>query len=100
MQLYNHSEAIKNGLEQATPYQYWSRQMSESLDGPAQVRITHGEPYLYWINPPQNPDIWITIPMVGLGEGDGSPHLVYLLFIGILSVGGSLLFVRRLNRPF
>mgnify|MGYP003643501185 FL=1 len=99
MQVYSQSEAIKNGLEQATPYQYWSRQMSDSLGGQAQVRITHGEPYLYWINPPQNPDIWITIPMVGLGEGDGSPHLVYLLMIGILSVGGSLIFVRRLNRP-
>ena len=99
MQVYNQSEAIKHGLEQATPYQYWSRQMSDSLGGEAQVRITHGEPYLYWINPPQNPDIWITIPMVGLGEGDGSPHLVYLLMIGILSVGGSLIFVRRLNRP-
>jgi two-component system osmolarity sensor histidine kinase EnvZ len=99
MQVYNYSEAVKNGLEQATPYQYWSKQMSDSLGGEAQVRITHGEPYLYWINPPQNPDIWITIPMVGLGEGDGSPHLVYLLMIGILSVGGSLIFVRRLNRP-
>jgi two-component system osmolarity sensor histidine kinase EnvZ len=99
MRIYNQSEAIKNGLEKATPYQSWSRQISESLGGPAQVRITHGEPYLYWINPPQNPDIWITIPMVGLGEGDGSPHFVYLLMIGILSVGGSLIFVRRLNRP-
>ena len=99
MQVYNQSQAIQNGLDQATPYQFWSRQISESLGGEAQVRITHGEPYLYWINPPQNPDIWITIPMVGLGQGDGSPHLVYLLMIGILSVGGSLIFVRRLNRP-
>jgi two-component system osmolarity sensor histidine kinase EnvZ len=99
MRVYNQSQAIKNGLDQATPYQFWSRQISDSLGGEAQVRITHGEPYLYWINPPQNPDIWITIPMVGLGQGDGSPHLVYLLMIGILSVGGSLIFVRRLNRP-
>ena len=99
MQVYTQSQAIKNGLEQATPYQFWSRQISDSLGGEALVRITHGEPYLYWINPPQNPDIWITIPMVGLGQGDGSPHLVYLLMIGILSVGGSLIFVRRLNRP-
>jgi two-component system osmolarity sensor histidine kinase EnvZ len=99
MHIYNQSEAIKNGLEQSTPYQSWSKQMSDSLGGNAQVRITHGEPYLYWINPPQNPNIWITIPMVGLGQGDGSPHLVYLLMIGILSVGGSLIFVRRLNRP-
>lgn len=99
MQVFTQEEAIKNGLEQATPYQSWSRQMSDILGGPAKVRITHGEPYLYWINPPQDPSVWITIPMVGLGQGDGSPHLVYLLMIGILSVGGSLIFVRRLNRP-
>ena len=99
MHIYNRSEAIKNGLDQSIPYQSWSKQMSDSLGGEAQVRITHGEPYLYWINPPQDPNIWITIPMVGLGQGDGSPHLVYLLMIGILSVGGSLIFVRRLNRP-
>jgi two-component system osmolarity sensor histidine kinase EnvZ len=99
MHIYSQSEAIKNGLEQSTPYQSWSKQMSDSLGGESQVRITHGEPYLYWINPPQNRDIWITIPMVGLGQGDGSPHLIYLLMIGILSVGGSLIFVRRLNRP-
>jgi two-component system osmolarity sensor histidine kinase EnvZ len=99
MQVYSQQQAEQNGLNQSTPYQLWSNQMSENLGGPAQVRITHGEPYLYWINPPQNPDIWITIPMVGLGQGDGSPHLVYLLMIGILSVGGSLIFVRRLNRP-
>ena len=99
MHIYTQQEAIEHGLEQATPYQYWSQQMSESLGGDAQVRITHGEPYLYWINPPQDPSIWITIPMVGLGQGDGSPHLVYVLMIGILSVGGSLIFVRRLNRP-
>lgn len=104
MQVFTQDEAIENGLQQAVPYQTWSQQMSESLGGEAQVRITHGdpslgEPYLIWINPPQNSAIWITIPMVGLGQGDGSPHLVYLLMIGILSVGGSLIFVRRLNRP-
>ncbi|MGS2721130.1 two-component system sensor histidine kinase EnvZ [Paraglaciecola aestuariivivens] len=99
MQVFTQAQAIDNGLELATPYQSWSRQMSDMLGGEAQVRITHGEPYLYWINPPQDPSIWITIPMVGLGQGEGSPHLVYLLMIGVLSVGGSLVFVTRLNRP-
>lgn len=99
MRVLTDAEAIKQGLEQAVPYQSWSKQMSYSLGGEAQVRITHGEPYLYWIKPPQNNDIWITIPIVGLGQGEGSPHLVYLFMIGILSVGGSLIFVRRLNRP-
>ncbi|MGJ8680471.1 two-component system sensor histidine kinase EnvZ [Paraglaciecola sp.] len=99
MQVLTDSEASANGLDQAVPYQSWSKQMSYNLGGEAQVKITHGEPYLYWIKPPQDPSIWITIPIVGLSQGDGSPHLVYLLMIGILSVGGSLIFVRRINRP-
>ncbi|WP_158965477.1 two-component system sensor histidine kinase EnvZ [Paraglaciecola sp. L3A3] len=99
MRILSDAEAVKQGLNQAVPYQSWSKQMSYNLGGEAQVKITHGEPYLYWIKPPQNPSIWITIPIVGLGHGEGSPHLVYLLMIGILSVGGSLIFVRRLNRP-
>ncbi|MEP2651620.1 MAG: two-component system sensor histidine kinase EnvZ [Paraglaciecola sp.] len=99
MQIYTQEEAVEKGLDHAIHYQSWSNQMSDILQGEAQVRISQGEPYLYWINPPQNPSIWITVPMIGLGQGDGSPHLVYLLMIGILSVGGSLIFVRRLNRP-
>ena len=99
MRVYNQSEALKQGLEQAIPYQFWSRQMSQSLGGQAEVRITPGEPYLYWINPPQDPDVWVTIPMNGLNEADISPLTIYLLVIGILSVAGSWIFVRRLNRP-
>jgi two-component system osmolarity sensor histidine kinase EnvZ len=99
IQVYSKEEAINHGLEQAVPYEFWSRQMSEKLGGKAEVRITAGEPYLYWINPPQDPDVWITIPMIGLGEADISPLTIYLLVIGILSVAGSWIFVRRLNRP-
>ena len=99
MHLYHHSEAVEQGLEQAIPYPFWSRLMSEKLGGPAEVRITPGEPYLYWINPPQDPKVWITIPMLGSNEADISPLTVYLLVIGVLSVAGSWIFVRRLNRP-
>lgn len=99
MRVLTEVEALANGIQQALPYQSWSKQMSYNLGGEAQVKITHGEPYLYWIKPPQDPSIWITIPIVGLGQEEGSPHLVYLLMIGILSVGGSLIFVRRVNRP-
>lgn len=99
IRVYSQEEAINQGLEQAIPYQFWSRQMSDKLGGAAEVRITAGEPYLYWINPPQDPDVWITIPMIGLGEADISPLTIYLLMIGILSVAGSWIFVRRLNRP-
>ena len=97
--VYNQSEALKQGLEQAIPYQFWSREMSEKLGGQAEVRITPGEPYLYWINPPQDPEVWVTISMIGLNEADISPLTIYLLMIGILSVAGSWIFVRRLNRP-
>ena len=99
IRVYSQEEAINQGLDQAIPYQFWSRQMSDKLGGEAEVRITAGEPYLYWINPPQDPDVWITIPMIGLGEADISPLTIYLLMIGILSVAGSWIFVRRLNRP-
>ena len=99
MRVYSKEEALNKGLEKAIPYQFWSRQMSEKLGGEAEVRITPGEPYLYWINPPQDPNVWITIPMMGLGEADISPLTIYLLMIGILSVAGSWIFVRRLNRP-
>lgn len=99
IRIYNHKQAQTQGLDQAIYYQYLSSQMSQRLGGEAEVRITPGEPYLFWIKPPQNPNLWITIPMTGVGEADISPLTIYLLVIGILSVAGGWIFVRRLNRP-
>jgi two-component system osmolarity sensor histidine kinase EnvZ len=99
IRVYDDEQAIQQGVNSAKHYQLLSDQMSDKLDGPAEVRITPGEPYLYWIKPPQDPTLWITIPMPGRGEQDISPLTVYLLVIGILSVAGSWIFVRRLNRP-
>ena len=99
IRVYTHRQALAQGLDQAVYYQFLSRQMSQRLGGEAEVRITPGEPYLFWVRPPQNPNLWITIPMIGVGEADISPLTIYLLVIGILSVAGGWLFVRRLNRP-
>jgi two-component system, OmpR family, osmolarity sensor histidine kinase EnvZ len=99
IRVFTHRQAQAQGLDQAIYYQFLSSQMSQRLGGEAEVRITPGEPYLFWIRPPQNPNLWITIPMTGVGEADISPLTIYLLVIGILSVAGGWIFVRRLNRP-
>lgn len=99
MRIYTQSEATAHGLEQAIYYQSLSRQISQELQGTAQVRITPGQPYLIWINPPQHPELWVTVPMSGMGEVNISPMTFYLIVIGVLSVAGGWLFVRRLNKP-
>ncbi|MDF2179206.1 two-component system sensor histidine kinase EnvZ [Aliiglaciecola sp. CAU 1673] len=99
IQIVKQEEARKQGLDNAIYYQFLSRQMSNQLGGEAQVRITPGDPYLFWVNPPQDQDLWIVVPMQGIGDSDISPLTIYLMVIGVLSVAGGWLFVRRLNRP-
>ncbi|WP_199609867.1 two-component system sensor histidine kinase EnvZ [Flocculibacter collagenilyticus] len=93
------SEANKHGLADAAFYHYLSDEMSKQLGGPAEVRISQGETYFYWVKPPQAPNLWVKIPLSGHDEADFSPLLVYLVVIGVLSVAGGWLFVRQLNRP-
>lgn len=97
--IYDEQEAIENGLQQAVYYQFFSTQITNLLGGEADVRISSTEPFLIWVNPPQDPNVWITIPMASFSEGDISPLTIYLLVIGILSVAGGWIFVRRLNKP-
>lgn len=99
IQIYDKNGAVENGLLQATYYQFLSTQMTDALGGPAEVRITPGNPYKFWVRPPQAPNIWITVPMTGIGQPGISPLTTYLLVIGILSVVGGWIFVRRLNQP-
>jgi two-component system osmolarity sensor histidine kinase EnvZ len=87
------------GLRDATYYSFMSDEISQRLGGETDVRTTGGVNYLIWIRPPQDPNIWISIPMQGLEESDFSPLTIYLIVISILSVAGGWLFVRRLNRP-
>ncbi len=97
--VYRERDALKLGLASAGYYPYRSEQMSELLDGPAEVRISQGDEYLFWIRPPQAPNLWVKIPLLGLEEANFSPLIFFLGIIGVLSVAGGWLFVRQLNRP-
>jgi two-component system osmolarity sensor histidine kinase EnvZ len=91
--------AMHAGLRDATYYSFMSDDISKQLGGETDVRTTGGVNYLIWIRPPQDPNIWISIPMQGIDESDFSPLTIYLIVISILSVAGGWLFVRRLNKP-
>ena len=97
--VYREKDALKLGLAAAGYYPYRSEQMSELLGGPAEVRISQGDEYLFWIRPPQAPNLWVKIPLLGLEEANFSPLIFFLGIIGVLSVAGGWLFVRQLNRP-
>lgn len=97
--VYREAEALKLGLGSAGYYPYRSEQMSALLGGSAEVRISQGDEYLFWIRPPQAPNLWVKIPLLGLEEANFSPLIFFLGIIGVLSVAGGWLFVRQLNRP-
>ena len=97
--VYHERDALKLGLASAGHYPYRSEQMSALLGGPAEVRISQGDEYLFWIRPPQAPNLWVKIPLLGLEEANFSPLIFFLGIIGVLSVAGGWLFVRQLNRP-
>lgn len=97
--VYREQDALKLGLASAGYYPYRSEQMSALLGGPAEVRISQGDEYLFWIRPPQAPSLWVKIPLMGLEEANFSPLIFFLGIIGVLSVAGGWVFVRQLNRP-
>lgn len=97
--VYRERDALMLGLADAIHYPYLSIQMSELLDGEAEVRVHQGDEYLFWIRPPQAPHLWVKIPLTGFEESNFSPLIFYLVLIGVLSVAGGWLFVRQLNRP-
>ena len=97
--VYREADALKLGLRDAVHYPFRSTEMSELLGGPAEVRISQGDEYLFWIRPPQAPTWWVKIPLLGLKETSFSPLIIVLMILGILSVAGGWLFVRQLNRP-
>jgi two-component system osmolarity sensor histidine kinase EnvZ len=99
IQIFDLESALDNGLQQAIYYEFISKQMSEHLKGPTRVLVETGKIQLYWINPPQNPEIWIRVPIQNAGGAKISPLTITLMVIGTLSVAGGWIFVRRLNRP-
>ena len=99
IRVFTQEQAMAAGLAQARHYPYFSRKMSEQLGGEAEVRIYQGDHFLFWVKPPQAPDLWVAIPLEQIHESNFSPLLFYLGTIGLLSVLGGWLFVRQLNRP-
>lgn len=97
--VYREVDALKLGLRDAVHYPFRSTEMSALLGGPAEVRISQGDEYLFWIRPPQAPTWWVKIPLLGLKEANFYPLIFVLMILGILSVAGGWLFVRQLNRP-
>ena len=97
--VYREKDALKLGLAEAMYYKYRSNEMSLLLGGPAEVRISQGDEYLFWIRPPQAPHLWVKIPLLGLDDANFLPLIFFLVIIGVLSVAGGWLFVRQLNRP-
>lgn len=97
--VYREQDALQLGLAEAIHYPYRSEEMSLLLGGSAEVRISQGDEYLFWIRPPQAPDLWVKIPLLGLEAANLSPLIFVLVVISLLSVIGGWLFVRQLNRP-
>ena len=97
--VYREKRALQLGLSDAVRYPFKSNEMSALLGGPAEVRISQGDEYLFWIRPPQAPNWWVKIPLLGLEEENFSPLVIVLIILGVLSVAGGWLFVRQINRP-
>ncbi|MBQ4863834.1 two-component system sensor histidine kinase EnvZ [Pseudoalteromonas sp. MMG013] len=92
-------EAYINGLGEAKEYTLLSKSMSEQLNGSARVRISQGDPVVYWVEAPQAPGYWVRVPLTGFSETKLEFLIFYLSSIGFLSVLGGWWFARHLNRP-
>ena len=85
--VYTESKALEIGLENANYYQNRSIEMSRLLGGEAEVRISQGNEYLFWIRPPQAPQYWVKIPLTSLEEASYAPLLLILAVLGSLKLG-------------
>lgn len=97
--VYLEKDAMLEGLDGAIYKEMSSRNMSALLGGPAEVRFTQSDEFLFWIRPPQAPEYWVKIPLNSLEEANYTPLIIVLMILGGLSVMGGWLFVRQLNRP-
>lgn len=105
IEVLSESEAMEQGVNQLPFYWVFSNEMSKQLGGDAEVRISQGKEYIFWIKPPKEmlpenlSDFWVKVPFDDLDESDFSLLSLYLVVIGVLSVIGSWMFIRRLNKP-
>lgn len=99
IEILSDSDARENGLSNSTYYGYLSDDMSAMLGGKAIVRVSQGSEFFVWVKTPRAPNFWIRVPLESMQKGRFSPLIMYLLFIGVSSVLGGMLFATWLNRP-
>ena len=105
IEVYNAEQAREEKVHEMPYYWVFSNEMSKQLGGEADVRISQGKEYMFWIRPPASmlpegePELWVKVPVYNLDESDISLLTIYLVIIGILSVIGSWVFIRQLNKP-
>ncbi len=99
MEAFSVADAQQLGLEQATHYPSLSRQMSDHLNGRAEVRLTTDNGYQIWIRPPQAPQIWLRVPLTDFDQATITPLTVYLASMIGLSLFGGWAVARRYSLP-
>ena len=99
IKVFDHNEAVRQGLNQTVGYNFLSAQMSQLLDADSEVRISQGAYYQVWIRTDNMPDYWLRMDLDSFDEARFSPLLFYLILIGVLSVLGGMVFTNWQNRP-
>ncbi len=99
IKFYDQKSAMHAGLSDATFYEFMSNEVSKRLSRNIEVRVNPGRQYVIWIKPYKNEEFWISFPVEGINQTNISPLGMYFTIIGLLSVIGGWIFVRRLIRP-
>lgn len=105
IEVFTTSQAKDQGVDFMPYYYILSREMSDRLGGEAEVRISQERDHAFWVKPPQkilpqgSPVLWVKVPVVEIDESDISVVSVFLIVLGVLSVIGSWIFIRQLNKP-
>lgn len=103
--VFTKEEAEAEGVQHMPYYYVYSREMTQRLGGPSEVRISQGKEHAFWVKPPPHivkkhlKDAWVKVPVVEIDESDISLVTVFLVVIGVLSVIGSWIFIRQVNKP-
>ncbi|MDN7125538.1 two-component system sensor histidine kinase EnvZ [Pseudidiomarina sp. 1APP75-32.1] len=96
---FTEKEALANGLQQATIYNFLSEQMSQQLAANTEVRISQDDVYFVWIQTESLEGYWLRVELETFDEARFSPLLFYLILIGALSILGGMLFTNWQNKP-
>ncbi|MBK5074309.1 two-component system sensor histidine kinase EnvZ [Budviciaceae bacterium CWB-B4] len=98
--LHTDASAEESGLRWSQRYDFLSKQMSQQLDGPTEVRIQLGNHSpVVWLKTELSPKVWVRVPLTEIRQGEFAPLFRYTLAIILMVIGGAWLFIRIQNRP-